>query len=389
MRLAQRIWWLAFGCLPACAKPAALLPSPAAPGSGPARAATPAQVAAPLPTERAGAAKPSALVGEALALPGATGPVSLDFLFYERKQSRVWVPAGGTGSVDVFDINSRQFARVAGFKTAERETHGKKRALGPSSGAVGDGFAYVGNRASDEVCAIELRTLSLGKCLKLPAPVDGIEFVPSTRQVWVTMPSAHAIAVLDVAPQGTLALAGKIELDGEPEGYALDEPHGLFLTNLEDKGSTLRLDLKTHEIRDTWPTGCAADGPRGVAADSKRQLIFVACTDHVQALDAAHDGARLGTLDTGAGLDIIDYAPSTGLLYAAAGKASRLTVAHVGDRGLFDVVAVGDTAVGARNAVADERGNIFVADPQGAHLLVFRAPEPPPGQSVTQGDRAR
>jgi hypothetical protein len=305
-------------------------------------------------------------------LPGATAPVSLDFLFYEERGARVWVPAGGTGSVDVFDLAKHEFTRVDGFKTVEREAHGKKRVLGPSAGAVGDGFAYVGNRATQEICAVDLRALKKGACLKLPAPTDCVEYVPSTREVWVTTPSVQSLVVLDASPKGSLKQKETIKLAGAPEGYALDEPRGLFLTNLEDKGSTLTIDLKTHAVRDTWTPGCSADGPRGIAVDSARGLVLVACTDHVQALDAAHGGAPLGQLDTGAGLDNIDYVPSTGLLYAAAGKAARLTVAHVDEHGKFTVVSVGDTAPGARNAVASANGDAFVADPQGAHLLLLR-----------------
>ena len=318
--------------------------------------------------------KPLQLSVEAIALPGATAPVSLDFLFYEPGASRVWVPAGGTGAVDVFDIAKHDFTRVEGFKTVQRDAHGTKRMVGPSAGAVGDGFAYIGNRATQEICAVELKSLKKGACLKLQDPTDCVEYVPSTHEVWVTTPSTHSLVILD-AVQGKLKLKGKIKVDGEPEGYALDEPHGVFLTNLEDKGSTLSIDLKTHAVKSTWSAGCSADGPRGVAVDSARGLVFVACTDRVQVLDTAHDGAVLASLDTGGGLDNIDYVADKGLLYAAAGKAGRLTVAQVGDKGQLRVLASAETAPGARNAVADASGNVYVADPKGAHLLVVRGPE--------------
>jgi hypothetical protein len=278
--------------------------------------------------------------------------------------------------VDVFDIASHAFARVDGFKTVEREAHGKKRIVGPSSGAVGQGFAYIGNRATQEICAVELQSLKKGACLTLQAAPDCVEYVPSTHEVWVTTPSTQQLVVLEASPKGLLKPKATIKLEGDPEGYAIDEPHGLFLTNLEDKGSTLRIDLKTHAVSDTWSAGCSADGPRGIAVDSVRNLVLVACTDHVQVLDAAHAGARLGQLDTGAGLDNIDYVAKTGLLYAAAGKASRLTIAHVDDGGQLTLLATGETGTGARNAVADANGNIYVSDPQGAHLLLFNAPEP-------------
>lgn len=362
----------------ACANAAATPPTapPRAAGAR-ALATTPmpsaVSVTPAIPLEAAGP-KPVRLVVEPIALPGATAPVSLDFLFYEPGASRVWVPAGGTGSVDVFDVAKHNFTRVDGFETMEREAHGKKRVVGPSAGAVGDGFAYVGNRATQEICAVELESLKKGACVKLSEPTDCVEYVPSLHEVWVTTPSTHSLVILGAA-QGKLKIEGTVKVDGEPEGYALDEPHGVFLTNLEDRGSTLSIDLKTRTVKSTWRTGCSTDGPRGVAVDSARGLVFVACTDRVQVLDVAHGGAVLSSLETGAGLDNIDYVASTGLLYAAAGKAARLTVAKVGERGQLTVFAAGETAPGARNAVADASGNIYVADPQGAHLLVVHAPE--------------
>jgi hypothetical protein len=370
-------------CLVACGGHAA--PAPNTSGSPSATATlasapTPPAVAPAIErvTPEASAAVPVAkavsLRAEAVALPGADAPVALDYLFYEPQKKRVWVPAGGSGSVDVFDTAGHTFSRVIGFKTAEREGHGKKRVVGPSSGTVGDGYAYVGNRATSEVCAVELATLKLGACLKLEASPDGVEYVAAKREVWVTAPQIQTILVLDASKPNALKQKGRIKLTGEPEGYAVDETRGLFLTNLEDKGSTLTIDLDSHVVKDTWNAGCSSDGPRGLALDSARGLLFVACTDHVQALDMTHAGALLGKLDSGAGLDNLDYVAKTGLLYAAAGKAARLTIAHVGDHGEFSLVATGDTAAGARNAVADENGTAYVADAQGAHLLVLSAP---------------
>jgi len=108
--------------------------------------------------------------------------------------------------------------------------------------------------------------------------------------------------------------------------------------------------------------------------DSARQLVFVACTDHVQVLDARRDGAPLGRLDTGAGVDNLDYVEATGLLIAAAGKAGQITTARFDDQGQPTIVATGTTAAGARNAVADANGNVYVPDPASATLLVLSAP---------------
>jgi DNA-binding beta-propeller fold protein YncE len=312
----------------------------------------------------------ASLTARGIALPGVSPPASFDYLAADRARGRIWVPIGNTGSVDVLDVSSGTITRVDGFKTAEREVRGKKRTLGPSAATIGDGVAYVGNRATNEVCVVDATTLKLGACAKVPSPTDGVAYVASTKEVWVTTPRDHSLTILDAAHG--LKVKDVVKTDGDPEGYAVDEARGLFFTNLEDKGGTLEIDVKTHKVKATWNAGCSSDGPRGLAVDSARGLVFVACTDHVQVLDEARDGAKLGTLDTGAGVDNLDYIDAKELLVAAAGRAARVTLARADEKGQLSVVATGNTAAGARNAVADADGNAYVVDPQGAQLLVLK-----------------
>jgi DNA-binding beta-propeller fold protein YncE len=305
------------------------------------------------------------------AIPGTPTPLSYDYLAADRAAGRIYVPVGNTGSLDVLDVASGAFTRVDGFKTEEREYKGKKRMMGPSAVTVGSGVVYVGDRASNEVCAVDAKTLKLGKCLKLTTPTDGVSYVASVKEVWVTTPRDQTITVLDASKPEALKLKTVIKLPGDPEGYAVDDAKGLFFTNLEDKGPTLAIDVKTHKVKSTWNPSCGSDGPRGLAIDTARGLLFVACTDHVQVLDANHDGAPLGKLDTGAGVDNLDYIDDKGLLVVAAGRAAVVTVARFDDKGQPTVVATGATAAGARNAVADATAKVYVPDPATGTLLVL------------------
>jgi len=315
--------------------------------------------------------KAKELTAQPISFPGSNGPASLDYIAYEPGHERVWVPVGNTGSVDVLDIAKASFDLVNGFKSAERDMRGKKRVIGPSAVSVGEGVVYVGNRASSEVCVVEVSSLKLGQCLTLPQATDGVAYVASTKEVWVTTPRDHSLTVLDATDPRLLKPKVVVKLEGETEGYAVDETRGRFFTNLEDKDRTVVVNVKTHSTETVYSPGCGEAGPRGLAVDSARNFVFVACTDHVQVLDAGHGGALLGRLDTGAGLDNIDYLAGKGLLYAAAGRAARLTIAKVDDQGQLAIVATAPTAEGARNAVADAKGNAYVADPANARLLVF------------------
>ncbi len=307
-------------------------------------------------------------------LPKASGFVSLDYFAAERAAGRVWIPAGNTGCVDVLDVATRKVTCIEGFAVAERERHGKVRRLGPSAVSLGDGRAFVGNRASSEICTIDTHKLLKTGCATLTAPSDGVQYVAATKEVWVTTPSDASITIVDVRDVDRPRQKARLSLAGKPEGYAMDEARGLFFTNLEDKDKTLAIDVRSRKVVKAWSPRCGRDGPRGLAYDGRHRFLFVACTDRALVLDAAHDGALLSTLETGAGVDNIDYLDARRTLYVAAGKSARLTVARVDDRGVLRAMATVPTAEGGRVVVVAGDGTAVVGDPNHGSVLVVVPP---------------
>jgi DNA-binding beta-propeller fold protein YncE len=319
---------------------------------------------------------------QAVPLPGANGgPVALDYLASDDL-GRVWVPAGGTGSVDVFD--GKKMTRIEGFATLEVDIRGQKHLAGPSAVAIGDGVAYIGSRADSAVCVVDARSLTRGTCFPiaeetrgLATSPDGLVYVAATKELWVTVgaptigyaPAEPALRVLDAKTPATLVPKGKVALPASAEGYAVDDARGVFYTNLEENGRTVAIDVRTRAISSTWDAGCGSD-VRGLALDAARGFLFVACTTKVVVLDAAHDGRVTGTLPTGDGVDNIAYAAATRTVYAAAGRAARLTMGEIDDAGRVGRVHTVPTPRGARVVVADSAGTAYVADPLGGRLLV-------------------
>jgi DNA-binding beta-propeller fold protein YncE len=307
----------------------------------------------------------------AIVLPGAPpGGVAMDYLAYDRVHHRVWVPAGNTGSVDVVDAVDGRVSRIEGFATMEVERRGTKRTVGPSAATVGDGVVYVGNRGDSSVCAVDAESLRIGPCVKLDSMPDGLAWVAATREVWATAPRDRSITVIDAAAAGRLTVTARIGLPGAPEGFAVDDARGVFFTNLEDRDRTLVIDLRSRRVTQTWLAGCGGDGPRGLALDRGRDVLFVACTNRVMVLDAGRDGRRLSTIDVGDGLDNIDYVEPRRELYAAAARAAKLTVARLDSGGQLTPLATVATAPGARNAVATDDGTAYLADSPEGRLLV-------------------
>jgi DNA-binding beta-propeller fold protein YncE len=306
----------------------------------------------------------------AVALPGS-GPLASDYIAYEPGKERIWLPiARETGSVEVFDIGKRTFTTLDGYPTREVEHEGKKRRLGPSSVTIAGDIVYVGNRANNQVCAVESDGLRKGACYDVPKAIDGIAYVASQKELWITAPRDKTLVVLDVSTPGKPAPKLMIDLEGEPEGYAVDDESGVFYTNLEDKDATLAIDVKSHTVTSTWKSGCGSEGPRGLAIDPVRKLLVVACTDRLHVLKK---GEQVSELLAGAGVDNVDWYPAKNLVFAAASKAGRMSVARLEDDGKLTPVASPKTAERVRNAVVDGAGNAYALDPAGGRLLIVPA----------------
>ena len=303
----------------------------------------------------------------AITLPGGP-PVGMDYLAYDPATDRIWVPAGNTSNVDVVDAATGKVTTIGGLATAPPRRPGRPR-LGPSSATVADGVVWIGDRADDGLTAYDAKTLRPRGVTQLSTMPDGLQYVRRTREVWVTTPSEHAIAIVDVSKKAP-ALVTTLKLAGAPEGYAIDDGRDVFYTNLEDADETLAIDVASRKVVANWPATCGAEGPRGLALDEAHRWLFVACTNGARVLDVARGGQILGRVDTGGGVDNLAYDAKRRLLFVAAGKDAKLPIAQVGDGGALRLLATVPTAAGARNPIVDARGTAYVEDADDGKLLV-------------------
>jgi DNA-binding beta-propeller fold protein YncE len=317
-----------------------------------------------------------------LQLPGAKGFVILDYTAYDSRNQKLWVPAGNLGLTAVIDAKTDRITMVAGFKTGEVELRGKKWVMGPSSVSIGNGVAYVGNRGDSSVCVVDAAALKTLGChtigdqaAGLSAAPDAVVYVGATKELWITtgapplgIPAANkSILVLDAADRRHLKPKMSVPLEASAEGYVVDEGRGIFFTNLEEPAETVAIDVRKKRILARWKSGCAE--PHGLALDEKRGFLFVACDDRVVALDVVRDGKVLGSIQTGEGVDNIDYSATDKAIYAAASKAATLTIARVDDKGAMSIVALVPTVKGARSVIAGGKGTAYLIDPYGGSVL--------------------
>src|SRR5438094_260384 len=219
-----------------------------------------------------------------ISLPGANGAVALDYFAYDPATGKLWVPASNTGSVDVIDDKTDAVTQVTGFKTGEIERRGRKVTLGPTAATIGDGVVYIGDRGDATLCVIDAKTLNRGGCVPLsteqPVTPDGVVYVAAARELWVTtrpksagdVDAAKSLQVFDASDPLHPKWKTKIPLENLAEGYAVDNGRGLFYTNVEETGTTVAVDVRTHKSVAKWNIRSADVG--GLALDTARGFLL-------------------------------------------------------------------------------------------------------------------
>ena len=308
-------------------------------------------------------------------LPVSNGVIVLDHLAYDRARGKLSVPASNTGNVDVIGrIEPTRLRRFPDSIPMKSNSKGTKFRLGPTAVSIGDGVAYIGNRGNSTLSIIDLQTLERGESLQMtPASPEtggsphGVVYVATSRELWVTTGPGKSIEVFDASEPRHLKWKLRIPLDGSTEGFAVDDQRGRFYTNIDDMGKTVAIDVRSHKIVSEWDVG--SSDLQGLALDTKRGFLFVACQDHVVSLDIGHDGKVTDSVTTGGGLDDIDFSAEQKVLYAAASVTATLTIAEVSDDGKFHVKALVPTAKEARGVIATKGKAAYLIDPAEGRIL--------------------
>ena len=307
-----------------------------------------------------------------LALPGGAKGIGFDDLTWSPQLHRVLAPAGRTGRLDLIDPATRKIASVTGF-SADADRFAGGHGEGTTSADVGDGLVFASDRSRRQVEIVDPIAMKIVGRQGLAGGPDYVRWVAPRHEVWVTEPGAQQIERFHLAGRA-LARAGTIAVAGGPESLVIDATRGRAYTHTW-AGQTVAIDLAKHAVVARWANGCK--GSRGIALDDARALLFVGCDEgKATALDLAHDGKLVGEAKTGAGVDIIAYAPALGHLYVPAGDSATLTIVGVGAGGSLHVLGTVPAARGSHCATVDDAGHAYVCDPRKGALLVVTDPFP-------------
>jgi DNA-binding beta-propeller fold protein YncE len=288
----------------------------------------------------------SVVPGRTIALPGVGG--RLDHLDVDVEGHRLFLAALGAGSLEVIDTNAGQrVARIAPLAEPQGVAYlAASHRLIVANGAGGRVEAYdkIGPGAVAALVNLD--------------DADNVRFDVAANQLLVGY--GHALAVLD--PQ-TLGVVKRWDLPGHPEAFEFEGTGRFVYVNVPSASQIAVVDRRSDKLVASWSVS-GASGNFAMALDRASHRLFVATRRPPLLL--AYDtesGKRVGELATCGDADDLFYDSRRLQLYVVCGEG-RVEVIQQRDADHYVVIERVTTSPGARTGLFVPRlSTLFVAVP--------------------------
>jgi len=219
-----------------------------------------------------------------------------------------------------------------------------------TTGVHGIAFAgskgYTSNGRLNTVTVFDLKTAAVLQQIPTGQNPDAIMYDPYSKKIITCNGRSHDLSVIDPA---TGQVTATITLDGKPETAVSDEAGKIFI-NIEDKNKITEVDITTNSVVASWPL--KAEGPTGLAIDTKTKRLFAGCDKQLVVMDAT-SGAIVSSLPIGDGCDGVGFDSGLGLVFASCGEGT-LAVIKEGSASAFTVIDNVPTKKSARTCAVNQ-----------------------------------
>ena len=285
---------------------------------------------------------------QTIALPGVAG--RLDHLAIDLAGERLFVAALGNNSVEVIDL--RKGARLRSITDL-----GNPQGVGyaPESGKL-----IVANAKGGACNIYDGKSFALTGSVALEDDADNLHCDTETQRAWVVFGNG-GICEINLT-SGTRARS--IELPGHPEGFVLERNGPRIFVNVPSAHQIAVLDRESGKVIARWTTGGATEN-FPIALDQAGHRLFVGCRSPAQLVVLNSDsGALVTTVSIPSDSDDIFLDEKNHRLFVICGAGSVAVIEQL-TAGSYQRRATIATAPGARTGLfVPELRSLFVAIPK-------------------------
>ena len=284
----------------------------------------------------------------------------IDHLSVDVKRQRLFVAELGNNSLGVIDLAAgKVLRRIEGLS----EPQGV--AYVPFTDRV-----FVANAGDGSVRVLRGDDLTPTGRIELGDDADNVRVDAARNRVFVGY-GKGALAVIDPASQTKTA---DIRLKAHPEGFQIDETGTQIFVNVPDARGIEVVDLAAGSTRALPTQGAGSNFPMAIDAEEHRVLLVFRSPPTLMALSSP-DGHLAATVETCGDADDVFVDPKRRRVYVSCGEGV-IDVLEPGESGYQEIARV-PTVSGARTALfVPELDRLFVAVRAGwnepAAVWVFR-----------------
>ncbi|HMF58981.1 MAG TPA: hypothetical protein VK595_01335 [Vicinamibacterales bacterium] len=293
-------------------------------------------------------------------LPGVRGRI--DHLAADVPTGHVFVAALGNDTVEVIDGRAGTWLRrQSGF----HEPQGI--AFAPDAGLVAVANGQSGDLVLfDHVDGRVLKTVPLGE------DADNVRYDASAKKFFVGYGSG-AIAAVGLDGHRT----GEVKLQGHPESFQLEQNGSRIFVNVPDAHHIAVLDRASMKLLATWPvTDARANYP--MSLDEANHRLFIGCrSPAVVLIYDTSSGKRVGSSPIVGDTDDLFYDASRKRLYVTGGEG-YVDVFQQNEADHLTRIARVASASGARTSLyVPDQGRLYLAVPargaQRSEIRIYEA----------------
>ena len=212
---------------------------------------------------------------------------------------------------------------------------------------VADGKGFTSNGRLNTVTVFDMKTNKVISQIPTGANPDAITYEPFSKRIITCNGRGKNLSIIDPVQE---KLVDSVDLGGKPE-TAVSDGNGKLYVNIEDKNEIVEVDIKALKVLNRWSIA-PAEGPTGLAFDSKTKRLFAGCDKMLVVVDAT-SGKVVDKLTIGDGCDGVAFDPATRNIFTSNGEGT-ITVIHEDDANKFTVVENITTKRSARTITLDK-----------------------------------